>query len=249
MPTLRLDKIIADSGLYTRSEAAALIKRGCVTVGDQPAYSGAQKCDPQIKQITVDGKPLEYRRFRYVMLNKPRGYISSTGDRRDKTVMDLLDEKYSKLGLFPAGRLDKDAEGLLLLTNDGGFAYKITSPSKKVDKRYFVEIEGAVTDRDIERLASGIELGDGTKCMPAVLEAAARGAFVTICEGKYHQVKRMMAALGKPVKYLKRVAIGNLTLDDELKPGEYRELYGEIDMIFNDYNSIVNFSINKKHKY
>ena len=234
MPTLRLDKIIADSGLYTRSEATALIKRGCVAVGDEPACSGAQKCDPQTIQIIVEGKPLEYRRFRYVMLNKPRGYVSSTGDKRDRTVMELLDEKYSKLGLFPAGRLDKDAEGLLLLTNDGEFAHMITSPSKKVDKRYFIEIEGTVNDRDIETLARGIELGDGTKCMPAVLEPAAGGAFITLREGKFHQVKRMMAALGKPVIYLKRVAIGSLVLDDELKLGEYRELFDEINTFFNN---------------
>ena len=227
MPTLRLDKIIADSGLYTRSEATALIKRGRVAVGDEPACSGAQKCDPQTIQITVDGKPLEYRRFRYVMLNKPRGYVSSTGDKRDKTVMELLDEKYSKLGLFPAGRLDKDAEGLLLLTNDGEFAHMITSPSKKVDKRYFIEIEGTVNERDIEILARGIELGDGTKCMPAVLEPAAGGAFITLREGKFHQVKRMFEALGNKVLYLKRVKMGGLELDPVLKPGETRELTKE----------------------
>jgi len=231
---LRLDKIIADSGLYSRSEAAALISRGRVTVGGRPALSGAQKYDPQAESIAVDGKLLEHRRFRYVMLNKPRGYVSSTEDKLHKTVMELLDEKYSKLGLFPAGRLDKDAEGLLLLTNDGELAHRITSPTKKVNKRYFVETENTFTTDDIERIAQGITLGDGTKCLPAILEPAVGGAFVTIHEGKYHQVKRMMAALGKTVVSLKRLAIGNLVLDEKLNPGEYRELTVEINLIFSE---------------
>jgi len=226
---LRLDRIITSTGLYTRSEAAALIKCGRVTVGGKPACSGAEKHDPYAVQVAVDGERLEYREFRYVMLNKPRGYISSTGDRLERTVMELLDEKYSKLGLFPAGRLDKDAEGLLLLTNDGEFAHNITSPSKKVGKRYFVEINGTITARDVELFAQGITLGDGTKCLPATLEPAPnRGAFVTLREGKYHQVKKMIAALGMQVVSLKRIAIGNLKLDEGLKPGEFLELSHEI---------------------
>jgi 16S rRNA pseudouridine516 synthase len=232
---LRLDKIVADSGLFSRSEASALIKGGHVAIGSRVAFSGAEKCDPYEEQITVDGKPLEYHEFRYIMLNKPQGYISSTADKRETTVMDLLDKRYSRLGLFPAGRLDKDAEGLLLLTNDGEFAHRITSPSKKVRKKYFVEIEGTITDTDSAKFASGLTLEDGTKCMPAILEPALNGAYVTLYEGKFHQVKRMMAALGKPVVALRRVAIGNLILDEILKPGEYRELNDEIGLIFDDW--------------
>jgi len=228
----RLDKIIADSGSYSRSEASALIKSGRVTVAGKPAASGAEKFDPLSEQVYVDGTLLEYRRFRYLMLNKPKGYVSSTADRREKTVMELLDAKYEKLGLFPAGRLDKDAEGLLLLTNDGALAHDITSPVKKVNKCYFVEIDGSITSEDIAKFSGGIVLGDGTICMSAQLEPAPGGAFVTLKEGKYHQVKRMMSALGKPVISLRRVSIGNLLLDDALLPGEYRELTDEISLIF-----------------
>jgi len=239
MPTLRLDKIISGSGLYSRSEAVALIRRGSVAVGGEPALSAAEKHDPESEQITVNGELIEFRKFRYIMLNKPRGYVSSTEDKREKTVLELLDERYSKLGLFPAGRLDKDAEGLLLLTNDGELAHEITSPSKKVNKCYFVEIDDTVTAADAGRFARGITLGDGTICKPAVLEPVPGGAYVTIHEGKYHQVKRMMAAIGKRVKSLKRISIGGLRLDESLKPGEYRELSEGIDPIFNDNGTQV----------
>ena len=229
---LRLDRILASTGFYSRRDASLLIRQGRVCVGGNVAVSGDEKHDPESVRVTVDGKPICYREFYYIMLNKPAGYVSSTEDRRERTVMELLDEKYSKLGLFPAGRLDKDAEGLLLLTNDGALAHSITSPAKKIDKRYFVEIDGTVSDGDIDAFAQGLTLGDGAKCMPAALERADGGAFVTVREGKYHQVKRMMAALGKPVKYLKRVAIGGLALDEGLMPGEYRELNDEIHLIF-----------------
>jgi len=234
MPTLRLDKIIAGSGLYTRSEAIALIRRGRVAVGGKLAYSGASKLDPESEQVTIEGEPLDYRKYRYVMLNKPRGCISSTNDTREKTVMELMDKKYSKLGLFPAGRLDKDAEGLLLLTNDGEFAHKVTSPANKIHKRYYVEIDGAIAINDIERFANGVILHDGTKCLPAILEPAPGGAFVTLSEGKYHQVKRMIAAIGRKVISLKRVSIGGLELCEGLKPGEYCELSDEINLVFDD---------------
>jgi len=231
MPTLRLDRIIAGTGLYSRNEAQALIKRGSVAVSGKPAQSGAERHDPEAEQITVDGDLLKFKKYRYIMLNKPQGYVSSTEDKREKTVMQLLDSKYSKLELFPVGRLDKDAEGLLLLTNDGRLAHEITSPSKEISKRYHVQIEGTVSASDIERFARGIELGDGTKCKPALLEPVPGGVAVTISEGKYHQVKRMMAAIGKQTKSLKRLAIGNLTLDESLAPGDYRELSEEIHTI------------------
>ena len=227
MPSFRVDKIISASGLYSRREAATLIKLGRVAVSGNVVMSGAEKLDPEKETVSIDGKCLEYGKYRYFMLNKPSGCVSATSDRCEKTVMDLLDDKHSALGLFPAGRLDKDAEGLMILTNNGSLAHKITSPGKKVGKKYFVQIDGNVSDDDIKAFADGLVLGDGTRCLPALLEPKADGAYVTIYEGKYHQVKRMMAAVGKPVKYLKRIAIGGIKLDDNLMPGEYRELRKE----------------------
>jgi len=231
MPALRLDKIISDTGLYSRSEARTLVNSGRVSAGARVVKSAAEQIDPEIDMVTIDGAPLEYRKFRYIMMNKPEGYVSSTADKRDKTVVSLLEDKYVKLGLFPAGRLDKDATGLLLLTNDGEFAHKVTSPLNRVGKRYFVQIDGVISDDEIASFSGGLTLKDGTKCLPAVLEKATGGVFVTVCEGKYHQVKRMMAALGKPVKSLKRVSLGGLALDENLKPGEYREIDNEINLI------------------
>jgi len=233
MPTLRLDRIIAGTGLYSRSEASVLIKTGRVMIGDRVVTVNSEKCDPETDCVTIDGVDLLYRKYRYIMMNKPCGYVSSTNDRREKTVMDLLDDKYKKLGLFPAGRLDKDAEGFLLLTNDGEFAHSITSPVRKVSKKYFVEINGDITSADVAAFADGLELGDGTICRPAILEPAPGGGYVTLYEGKYHQVKRMMSAIGKPVKYLCRVAIGGLALREGLTPGEYCELFDEINLILN----------------
>jgi len=234
MPTQRLDKIISDTGRFTRSEASALIVRGRITVDGHVVKRAAEKFDPETVSISFDGMKLEYRKFRYIVMNKPAGYVSSTADRRDKTVLELLDNKYEKFGLFPAGRLDKDAEGLLILTNDGGLAHNIMAPSKKVNKRYFVRFSGEISDGDITAFADGLVLGDGTKCLPAVLEPAQCGAYVTLREGKYHQVKRMMSAIGKPVSYLRRIAIGGLKLDENLKPGEYCEITDEIKRVFDD---------------
>jgi len=182
----------------------------------------------------IDKEPVIYKKYRYFMMNKPRGYISATTDRNSKTVIDLLDIEHRKLGLFPAGRLDKDAEGLLLLTNDGDIAHRIMSPAGSIDKCYFVEIDGSITSKEIRLFKEGLTLGGGTKCLPAELKAAPGGVYLTLREGKYHQVKLMMAAVGKPVKHLTRVSVGGLKLDENLKPGEYRELEGEVLRIFND---------------
>ena len=220
--------------MYSRSEATALIKHGRVAVGGQVVFNGAVKCDPLETGITVDGVTIEYKYFTYIMMNKPSGYVSSTVDNRDKTVMELLDAKYAKLGLFPAGRLDKDAEGLLLLTNDGDFAHRILSPGKKIYKRYFVQFDGILTDADVCLFTEGVRLGDGYLCLPAVLEPVSGGAFVMVCEGKYHQVKRMMAAAGKHVTYLKRVAVGGLELHTDLCPGESREIGDLIMRVFDE---------------
>jgi len=232
MALLRLDKIIASTGQYSRSGASALIHAGRAIVDGRRAVSGAEKHDPGAAIITIDGRILEYRKFHYIMLNKPAGYVSSTNDKREKTVMELLGPVYSKLGLYPAGRLDKDAEGLLLLTNDGQLAHRVTSPTGKIDKLYYIEFDGDITNGDAKAFAKGLRLSDGTLCLPAVLEKAPNGAYVTICEGKYHQIKRMMSAIGKHVKYLKRLSIGGLILDAGLETGSYKELGDEVNEVF-----------------
>ena len=209
-----------------------LIRSGRVSVDGRVVTTNAEKINPQVMQVQIDSKRLCYKKYRYLMMNKPQGYVSATMDKRERTVIELLEEQYISLGLFPAGRLDKDAEGFLLLTNDGELSHKITSPNGKVEKRYLVEFEGEISDDDILLFASGIKLNDGMVCLPAKLERAENGAHVTLREGKFHQVKKMMAAIGKPVKFLKRVAIGKLELDESLEPGQYRELYDEIELLF-----------------
>lgn len=224
----RLDKLISDSGLASRREAAQLIKNGCVVINGVIAASGADKYDSAVSEIIVGGTKLNINKNRYIMMNKPAGVVSSTEDRREKTVCDLLEGTERRLNLFPAGRLDKDAEGLLLLTNDGDYAHRIISPAKKVYKTYAVITEGKLQEADVRAFELGIVLKDGLVCLPARLYIDSVGetskATVMIREGKYHQVKRMLASLGKPVIYLKRIAIGGLRLDDRLMPGQYREL-------------------------
>lgn len=244
MLLMRLDKIISDTGTASRREAAALIKRGSVTVNGIPAVSGADKVDADTAEITLNGTPMNYKRHHYFIMNKPAGVISATEDQKEKTVIDLLSPVDKRLGLFPAGRLDKDAEGLLILTDDGDYAHRIISPIKKVDKTYYVETEGMLTDCDCDAFAKGIVLMDGLKCLPGklkIIDAKSKSsAYVTITEGKYHQVKRMLASLGKPVTYLKRISIGGLNLDESLSCGEYRALSGtEKESVFSRMNENV----------
>ena len=225
MPLMRLDKIISDSGVASRKEAAALIKRGFVIVGGAVAVSPADKCDPETTKIIVNGKEINYKTNYYIMMNKPAGYVSATEDKSEQTVVSLLKGEYAKRDLFPTGRLDKDAEGFILLTNDGDFAHKVISPKKHIAKKYYICVDGILETGDIKAVSEGIILKDGTRCMPGTLEIIDDNcAYITIFEGKYHQVKRMMASLGKPVGYLKRISIGGLALDDALLPGEYREI-------------------------
>ncbi len=228
MPTIRLDKLIADCGLASRREASQLVKNGFVLLNGEPARSGDMKVDPETDSITVCGAQLRYKRARYFMMNKPAGCVSATEDPKEKTVLDLLGGADKNLGLFPAGRLDKDAEGLLLLTNDGDWAHRVISPSKDVYKTYYAETDGRLTSEDISAFAEGLVLKDGLRCLPAVLEIIRSGetsaCYVKVREGKYHQVKRMLASRQNPVTLLRRVAIGSLRLDDRLSPGEYREL-------------------------
>lgn len=227
MGVQRLDKIISSGGHYSRSEASALIRRGGVLVNGFPARSGADKADPDTDVITVEGIITEYRPFRYIMMNKPVGILSATEDRGGITALELLPEEYRKMRLSPAGRLDKASEGLLLLTNDGAYVHRVISPAKKVFKQYYVETEGALTAEDVTAVERGISLSDFTS-LPGKMEILSSGeqsrAYVFIREGKYHQVRRMLGSLGKPVTCLKRVAIGALKLDETLAPGEYREL-------------------------
>ncbi len=227
MAKLRLDKIISSTGEYSRSEASNLVRVGAVLVNGVPAVSGADKYDPEHDEITVKGISVSYSKYCYIMMNKPAGVLSATDDIRDKTVLDLLPDKYKKLKLFPAGRLDKASEGLMLLTNDGDYAHRVISPNKKVFKKYYVETEGELSTEDIEAVEKGIELKDFTS-MPGKMEIILSGeiskAYVYIREGKFHQVRRMLQSLGKPVIYLKRMAIGGLILDENLESGQFREM-------------------------
>ena len=232
MEKARLDKIIAAGGRYSRREVRQLIRQGRVLVDGVPARAPEDKVDPESAEILVNGERLCYRRFTWLMLHKPAGVLSATEDGRGETVLDLLAPELRRQGLFPVGRLDKDTEGLLLLTNEGGLAHDLLSPKKHVDKVYYARTAGELEEADCRAFAAGMVLGDGLECLPAGLEILSAGAggseaLVTLREGKFHQVKRMLAARGKPVLYLKRMKMGNLTLDPALEPGEYRFLTEE----------------------
>ena len=231
MTVQRLDKIIASTGRWSRREVKDLVRQGRVAVNGVAAQSAEEKTDPMTAEITVNGEVLVWRKYTWVMLNKPAGYLSATEDGRGVTVLDLLPQELQRQNLFPVGRLDKDTEGLLLLTNQGGLAHDLLSPKKHVDKEYFVRVEGCLTAADCEAAKAGLHLDDGLVCRPAELkilpEGDGREAHITIREGKFHQIKRMMAYLGKPVTYLKRLRMGNLTLDLELPRGSWRFLTAE----------------------
>lgn len=224
----RIDKIIASTGRWSRSEAKELIRRHRVLANGMPVRRGEEKYDPTATRITVAGEEISYRPFTWIMLHKPAGVLSATEDSRAKTVLDLLEPAYRRLNLFPVGRLDKDSEGLLLLTDDGATAHRLLSPRYHVEKEYFVRTEGILEEADVRRFAEGMQLGDGLHCLPAELHILGPdSATVILREGKFHQVKRMLAACGKPVVYLKRLRMGNLTLDESLQKGDYRLLRPE----------------------
>ena len=230
----RLDKRLAATGKWSRKEARELIRAGRVSVEGAPCRAPERKVD-EAALVTVDGAPIGADRPVYLMLHKPAGVVSSTDQPGERTVLDLLGEEYQNIGLFPAGRLDKDTEGLLLLTNDGPLAHQLLSPRSHVDKVYYVEVDGELDGDDVEAVRAGLTLGDGTVCLPAELELLPdKGtAHITLREGKYHQVKRMLASRGKPVTYLKRVKFGPLTLDESLPKGAWRPLNGrELEAIF-----------------
>lgn len=224
----RLDKLLAGTGKWSRREVKALVRQGLVRVDGRLAASAEDKLDPAATVITVAGETISLCRFTYVMLHKPAGVLTATEDRKQPTVLDLLPPELRRIGLAPVGRLDKDTEGLLLLTNDGELAHRLLSPKYHVDKRYLARVDGELSAADTEAFARGMTLGDGLECLPAGLEVLPdRVCIVTLREGKFHQVKRMLAARGAPVLYLKRLSMGPLTLDDSLAAGAYRLLRAE----------------------
>lgn len=224
----RLDKLLAGTGKWSRREVKALVRQGLVRVDGRLAASAEDKLDPAAAVVTVAGETVALHRFTYVMLHKPAGVLTATEDRKQPTVLDLLPPELRRIGLAPVGRLDKDTEGLLLLTNDGELAHRLLSPKYHVDKRYLARVDGELSAADAEAFARGMTLGDGLECLPAGLEVLPdRVCIVTLREGKFHQVKRMLAARGAPVLYLKRLSMGPLTLDDSLAAGAYRLLRAE----------------------
>ena len=231
MEKQRLDKIIASTGKFSRREVKSLVRQGLVLVDGRLAASPEEKVDPESAELVVQGEVLTYRRYTWVMLNKPAGYLSATEDGRGKTVLDLLPEELRRQNLFPVGRLDKDTEGLLLLTNEGGLAHDLLSPRHHVDKVYYTRVSGRLTEEDCQAFAAGMVLDDGLVCQSAGLEILSAGeeseAYVTLREGKFHQVKRMLAQRGKPVVYLKRLTMGPLSLDPALEKREWRPLTAE----------------------
>ena len=220
----RLDKRLANTGKWSRKEARELIRAGRVRVGGESCRTPEQKVD-EAAPVTVDGDPVAASGPVYLMLNKPAGVVSSTDEPGERTVLDLLGKEYQNIGLFPAGRLDKDTEGLLLLTNDGPLAHRLLAPKSHVDKVYYVETDGVLDEADVEAVRAGVALADGYVCLPGELELlSGNRAYITLREGKYHQVKRMLAARGKPVVCLKRVRFGPLVLDGDLPKGGWRAL-------------------------
>lgn len=223
----RLDKILSSQNIASRRDAGTLIRRGAVLVNGEPVKKADFKADADLDEITVNGKPLKVKRNVYYMMNKPAGVLSAARDTRARTVVDLLPAELQRRGLFPAGRLDKDTEGLLIITDDGTFAHRMLAPKSHVFKRYEAVLEHAVSSEDIQRFEKGLELNDMT-CLPAGLRVLEEGTsprvLVRIREGKFHQVKRMFLAVGNQVLKLKRVQVGALRLDESLAPGETREL-------------------------
>lgn len=225
---MRLDKYLADCGVGSRSEIKKQIRQGLVRVGGVPNPRPETQIDPNTAEVEVGGVKLRYREFIYLLLNKPAGYVSATWDAKLPTVLDLVPQEYLHFEPFPVGRLDIDTEGLCLLTNDGQLAHRLLAPSKHIPKTYRATVDGAVTEADGEAFLRGVVLDDGYRTQPARLTILASGEVseieLVITEGKFHQVKRMLEAVGKRVTYLRRIAMNNLQLPDDLALGEVREL-------------------------
>lgn len=227
----RLDKILSNIGYGSRKDIKAYVKKGVVKVNNEAVKDSSKKFNPYKDRIEIEGELIEYKEYIYLMMNKPDGVISSTYDNIHRTVIDLIDEEYKVFNPFPVGRLDKDTEGLLLISNDGKLAHNLLSPKKHIDKIYYVKIEGEVTKDDVLKMKEGVVIDKNYKTMPAALEIINSNkiseVYITIKEGKFHQIKKMFKTLGKEVMYLKRISMGYLKLDEKLLPGEYRELTQE----------------------
>ncbi len=222
---MRLDKFISSQGNLSRNDVKKLIRVGAVTVDGTVADRPEMQIDPETMSVCVVGQALRYKEHIYIMLNKPKGVVSATEDAEHQTVIDLIPDELKRDGLFPAGRLDGDTTGFVLITDDGEFAHRILSPKNHIQKTYMATLAEPISTDDISELEEGILLKDGTRCLPAtVFEISPCEIKIQICEGKYHQIKRMFAARGNRVVSLKRVAMGELTLDDSLLPGECREI-------------------------
>ncbi|MDD4503796.1 MAG: pseudouridine synthase [Clostridiaceae bacterium] len=224
----RIDKILSTMGYGTRKEVKELIKGGLVEIDGIIVKNSGQQVMADSQEIRVGGRRLYYKEYIYILMNKPQGVISATEDSRERTVVDLLSDEFKGFNLFPVGRLDKDTEGLLLLTNDGKLSHRLLSPKKHVPKTYMAKVTGRVSEKDVEAFSKGVTLEDGYRTMASQLEILERGSIslvkITIYEGKFHQVKRMFQSIDKEVIYLKRVSMGELKLDETLETGEYREL-------------------------
>lgn len=227
---IRLDKYLAEMGAGTRSEVKKYIRQGSVTVDGVTVKKPEEKVNELTQKVCVNGKQIGYEKFEYYMLNKPKGVVSATTDPKDQTVVELIESRKRK-DLFPVGRLDKDTEGLLLITNDGELAHRLLAPKKHVDKVYYAKIDGTVTEETVARFREGLDIGSGDFAKPSSLTIVKSGLIseieLTIQEGKFHQVKRMFHAVGMEVLELKRLSMGSLVLDPALKPGEYRRLKEE----------------------
>lgn len=228
---LRIDKILSNVGYGSRAEIKVYCKKGLVKVNDKVISNPGTQVDTDTDKIEFNNEVVRYREFVYIMMNKPDGYLSATFDKRDPIVLDLIESSYLAFEPFPVGRLDKDTEGLLVLTNDGKLAHRVLSPKKHVPKTYYAKIDGVVTEKDVKAFEEGVTLDDGYETMPSQLNILESGEIseieLTIHEGKFHQVKRMFESVGKKVVYLKRLSMGKLKLDETLSLGEYRELTEE----------------------
>lgn len=223
----RIDKIIASQGLYSRSDVKYLVSRKRVAIDGEVVRSSSQKADPEKNVITIDGKPLTVKNQIYLMLHKPKGYVSATEDKEHQTVLALVPSEFKGRDLFPAGRLDKDTTGLMIITDDGVLAHNILSPRKHVQKVYGVELDIPVTEEMQKGFAAGVELNDGLCKEASLIITGERTAEVTLREGRYHQIKRMFGCYGAKVVELHRIAMGDLYLPDDLAEGECRELTEE----------------------
>ena len=228
---LRIDKILSNVGYGSRAEIKVYCKKGLVKVNDKVISNPGTQVDTDTDKIEFNNEVVRYREFVYIMMNKPDGYLSATFDKRDPIVLDLIESSYLAFEPFPVGRLDKDTEGLLVLTNDGKLAHRVLSPKKHVPKTYYAKVDGVVTEKDVKDFEEGVTLDDGYETMPSQLNILESGEIseieLTIHEGKFHQVKRMFESVGKKVVYLKRLSMGKLKLDETLSLGEYRELTEE----------------------